>query len=70
MIKITNGPLSSPITLCSIPPEPFCLPRTSHYCLVVAMRALCIKTRLLPGSLIEALGKGKRLREDADYYDR
>jgi hypothetical protein len=25
---------------------------------------------LLPGSLIEALGKGKRLREDADYYDR
>jgi len=34
------------------------------------MRALCIETRLLPGSLIEALGKGKRLREDADYYDR
>jgi len=25
---------------------------------------------LLPGSLIEVLGKGKRLREDADYYDR
>ena len=25
---------------------------------------------MLPGSLIEALGKGKRLREDADYYDR
>jgi len=25
---------------------------------------------VLPGSLIEALGKGKRLREDADYYDR
>jgi hypothetical protein len=34
------------------------------------MRALYVETRLLPGSLIEALGKGKRLREDADYYDR
>jgi hypothetical protein len=33
------------------------------------MRALYVETRLLPGSLIEALGKGKRLREDADYYD-
>jgi len=42
----------------------------SHYCLIVAMRALYVETRLLPGSLIEALGKGKRLREDADYYDR
>lgn len=42
----------------------------SHYCLIVAMRALYVETRLLPGSLIEALGKGKRLREDADYYNR
>ena len=42
----------------------------SHHCLIVAMRALYVETRLLPGSLIEALGKGKRLREDADYYDR
>lgn len=42
----------------------------SHYCLIVALRALYVETRLLPGSLIEALGKGKRLREDADYYDR
>lgn len=42
----------------------------SHYCLIVAMKALYVETRLLPGSLIEALGKGKRLREDADYYDR
>jgi len=42
----------------------------SHYCLIVAMRALYVETRMLPGSLIEALGKGKRLREDADYYDR
>ncbi|MBN2093753.1 MAG: HEPN domain-containing protein [Candidatus Zambryskibacteria bacterium] len=42
----------------------------SHYCLIIAMRALYVETRLLPGSLIEALGKGKRLREDTDYYDR
>jgi len=42
----------------------------SHYCLIVAMRALYVEIRLLPGSLVEALGKGKRLREDADYYDR
>ena len=42
----------------------------NHYCLIVAMRVLYVETRLLPGSLVEALGKGKRLREDADYYDR
>ena len=32
--------------------------------------SLCRDKAVLPGSLIEALGKGKRLREDADYYDR
>ncbi len=42
----------------------------SHYCLIVALRALYVETRLLPGSLIESLRKGKRLREDADYYNR
>ena len=42
----------------------------SHHCLIVAIRALYVETRFLPASLIEALGKGKRLREDADYYDR
>lgn len=42
----------------------------SHYCLIVAIRDLYVETRLLPASLVEALGKGKRLREDADYYDR
>ena len=42
----------------------------SHYCLAVALRALYGETKLLPITLIEALGKGKRLREDADYYDR
>ena len=34
------------------------------------MQALYVETRLLTGGLIEVLGKGKRLREDADYYDR
>lgn len=42
----------------------------SHYCLMIAIRALYVETRLLPNSLIEALAKGKRLREDADYYNR
>jgi uncharacterized protein (UPF0332 family) len=42
----------------------------SHYCLVIALRALYVETRLLPVTLIEALTKGKRLREDADYYSR
>ncbi len=42
----------------------------SHYCLVIALRALYAETRLIPVTLIEALTKGKRLREDADYYNR
>ena len=42
----------------------------SHHCLIAALRVLYVDTRLVPGSLIEALGKGKRLREDADYYNR
>ena len=42
----------------------------SHYCLIVALRTLYVETRLLPLSLIEALQRGKRLREDADYYSR
>lgn len=42
----------------------------SHYCLVIALRTLYVETRLLPVTLIEALTKGKRLREDADYYNR
>ncbi len=42
----------------------------SHYCLNVALKALYVERRLLSVSVIEALSKGKRLREDADYYDR
>ncbi|MFH1394661.1 MAG: HEPN domain-containing protein [Candidatus Omnitrophota bacterium] len=42
----------------------------SHYCLIVAIKALYVEPRLLPASVIDMLWKGKRLREDADYYDR
>lgn len=42
----------------------------SHHCLIIALRALYVETRLLPFTLIESLAKGKRLREDADYYNR
>ena len=41
----------------------------SHYCLIIALRALYADKKLLPGSLIESLQNGKRLREEADYYD-
>jgi len=42
----------------------------SHYALIVAIKALYVEQRLLPVSVIDMLWKGKRLREDADYYDR
>jgi len=41
----------------------------SHYCLIVAIRALFVDKQLLPPSLIESLQKAKILRENADYYD-
>jgi len=41
----------------------------SHYCLIIALRHLYAETGKLPVHLIEALQKGKALREDADYYD-
>lgn len=41
----------------------------SHYCLIVALRALYVEKQLLPCSLIESLQNGKRLREEADYAD-
>lgn len=40
-----------------------------HYCLIVALRAFYVDKKLLPQSLIESLQNGKRLREQADYYD-
>ena len=41
----------------------------SHHCLIIALQHLYIKTGKLPAYFVEALGKGKALREDADYYD-
>ncbi|GFP30784.1 hypothetical protein HKBW3S44_01306 [Candidatus Hakubella thermalkaliphila] len=40
----------------------------SHYCLIVAMRALFVSEGLLSPMLVEALQLGKTLRENADYY--
>lgn len=42
----------------------------SHHCLIVAIRALYTDKGLLPTRLLEALKKGKTLRENADYYDQ
>ncbi|MBW2046149.1 MAG: HEPN domain-containing protein [Deltaproteobacteria bacterium] len=41
----------------------------SHYCLIVALRTLFVSKRLLDYRLVEILLQGKRLRENADYYD-
>ena len=40
----------------------------SHYCLIVALRALYVETKQLNFSLVEALHKAKTLREQGDYY--
>jgi uncharacterized protein (UPF0332 family) len=42
----------------------------SHYCLIVAVRALYVDMNLMPAGLVEALHRGKTLRESADYYDQ
>ncbi len=39
----------------------------SHYCLVVAMKALFVAEGLLDVTLVEAFGMAKVLRENADY---
>jgi uncharacterized protein (UPF0332 family) len=41
----------------------------SHYCLIVAIKALYTDKGLVPNDLLEALRRGKTLRENADYYD-
>ena len=41
----------------------------SHHCLIIALRHLYVMTGKLPSYFVEALQKGKALREDADYYD-
>lgn len=40
----------------------------SHYCLIIAVRALFVDEGLMSASLVEALRLGKTLRESADYY--
>ena len=39
----------------------------SHYCLIVAMKALFVADRVLDGSLVETFQMAKALRENADY---
>lgn len=41
----------------------------NHYCLIIALKHLYVDPGKLPVYFIEALQKGKALREDADYYD-
>lgn len=40
----------------------------SHYCLIIAIRALFVEESLLSNTLVEGLQLGKKLRENADYY--
>lgn len=40
----------------------------SHYCLIVAIRALYVEKRKLSFSFVESLERAKTLRENADYY--
>ena len=40
----------------------------SHYCLIVAMRALYVDRGSLSHRLVESFQLGKTLRENADYY--
>lgn len=42
----------------------------SHFCLILAIRALYVDTKQLPVKLLEGLQEAKNLREDADYYNR
>ncbi|MEW5758862.1 MAG: HEPN domain-containing protein [Candidatus Omnitrophota bacterium] len=42
----------------------------SHYCLILAVRALFVETKTIPVHFIEALQEAKNLREEADYYNR
>jgi uncharacterized protein (UPF0332 family) len=40
----------------------------SHYCVIIAMRALYVEKGLLSLRLVEAMHLAKTLRENADYY--
>lgn len=41
----------------------------SHYCLIVALKVLYVEIGKLSIHFIEGLQRGKKLREDADYYN-
>ena len=41
----------------------------SHYCLIVALKALYVDAGRLPVQFVERLQRAKNLRENADYYD-
>ncbi len=41
----------------------------SHYCLMVALRALYVEKGKLDLNLVESFQRAKTLRENADYYD-
>jgi uncharacterized protein (UPF0332 family) len=41
----------------------------SHYCLIVAIKALFVAEGLLDANLVEAIQTAKLLRENADYED-
>ena len=62
---VKNGPQYRRITLCFIQPGRY--REKSHYCLIVAMKALFVAERLLDVTLVEAFGMAKILRENADY---
>lgn len=41
----------------------------SHYCLIVALRALYADEHLVDPALVDSMQRAKALREHADYYD-
>lgn len=42
----------------------------SYYCLMAAIRALYVDTKLIPVHILEGFKEAKTLREEADYYNR
>jgi len=42
----------------------------SHYCLVSAIKALYVETKIIPLHILEGFQQAKDLREEADYYNR
>ena len=42
----------------------------SHYCLVAAINALYVETKIIPVRILEGFQQAKDLREEADYYNR